>query len=93
MSRSLDLAALPEDIARRAQARIAAGHFANVEEVIRAGVDALDERDDDAREWLEYARLRFRQGLEAEARGEAFHLAPRDLMARIRERVEGALRA
>ena len=90
MPRHLDLAALPEDIARRAQAQVAAGRFANVEDVIRAGVDALDERDEGAQEWLEYARLRFRQGLEAEARGEVFHAAPGELMARIRERVDKA---
>jgi hypothetical protein len=37
---------------------------------------------------LDYARFRFQQGLEAEARGEAFRIAPRELMARICERVE-----
>jgi putative addiction module CopG family antidote len=33
---------LPEDLARFAEAEIAAGHFANIEEVLRAGKEALE---------------------------------------------------
>jgi putative addiction module CopG family antidote len=42
MARHIDAADLPEDIATIAQAHVAAGHYATVEEVIRAGVEAID---------------------------------------------------
>ena len=36
---------LPEDVARFAQAQVSAGRFASVEDVLRAGVEALEQRD------------------------------------------------
>jgi len=82
---------LPQELEDRAQAHVALGAYPNVVEVVRAALDALDERDEAAEEWLEHAGSRFRQGLEAEARDEAVEIAPRDLMARIRARVEKAV--
>jgi antitoxin ParD1/3/4 len=41
MSRHIESADLPEDIARLAEAQVAAGRFATVEDVVRAGVEAL----------------------------------------------------
>jgi Arc/MetJ-type ribon-helix-helix transcriptional regulator len=41
MARPFDVKDLPEDIARAAQAQVATGRFATVEEAIRAGLDAL----------------------------------------------------
>jgi antitoxin ParD1/3/4 len=41
MARHIDAADLPEDIARTAEAQVAAGRFANVEDVVRAGVEAI----------------------------------------------------
>ena len=88
MMKPLDPAVLPEPVARFAEAEVAAGHYPSIEDVLCASVEALQHRE---QEWLDYARFRFQQGLEAEARGEAFRVAPRELMARIRERVEKAL--
>lgn len=41
MARHIEAADLPEDIARLAEAQVAAGRFASVEEVVRAGVEAI----------------------------------------------------
>lgn len=42
MARSITSADLPPDLARFAEAEIAAGHFATVEDVLRAGKEALE---------------------------------------------------
>jgi len=36
---------LPDDLVRQAEAQVAAGKAASIEEVVRAGVDALELRD------------------------------------------------
>jgi len=41
MARHIEAADLPEDIARTAEAQVAAGRFASVEDVVRAGVEAI----------------------------------------------------
>lgn len=41
MARHIASADLPEDIARLAEAQVAAGRFASVEDVVRAGVEAI----------------------------------------------------
>ncbi len=53
--------------------------------------DALESSAEPPRDWDDYLRYRFERGMEAEARGEAFEVSPRDLMARIRARVEKAM--
>jgi antitoxin ParD1/3/4 len=42
MRRPLQAADLPNDIARIAEAQVASGHFATVEDVVRAGVEAVE---------------------------------------------------
>ncbi|MGA7119193.1 MAG: type II toxin-antitoxin system ParD family antitoxin [Polyangiaceae bacterium] len=42
MSKHLTSADLPEDLARFAEAQVAAGRFASVEDVLRAGKEALE---------------------------------------------------
>jgi len=42
MSKHLTPAHLPEDVARFAEAQVAAGRFASVEDVLRAGKEALE---------------------------------------------------
>lgn len=42
MARPLTASDLPPDLARFAEAEIAAGHFASVEDVLRAGKEALE---------------------------------------------------
>lgn len=44
MPKPITAADLPEDLARFAEAQVAAGHFATVEDVLRAGKDALEAR-------------------------------------------------
>jgi putative addiction module CopG family antidote len=44
MSKHVTAADLPEDLARFAEAQVAAGHFASVEDVLRAGKEALEAR-------------------------------------------------
>ena len=42
MPRHIEVTDLPEDIARIAQAQVAAGRYASVEDVVRAGVEAIE---------------------------------------------------
>jgi Arc/MetJ-type ribon-helix-helix transcriptional regulator len=88
MSRHLDLADLPESVARFAQAEVAAGHYANVEEVLAAGVEALRERADAEQEWLDYARDLWKERVAAADRGEVSDGTAAEMMARVRARVE-----
>jgi putative addiction module CopG family antidote len=44
MARSITLHRLPEDLARFAEAQVAAGHFASVEDVLEAGLADLKKR-------------------------------------------------
>jgi putative addiction module CopG family antidote len=44
MPKHISAADLPEDLARFAEAQVAAGHFATVEDVLRAGKEALEAR-------------------------------------------------
>ena len=46
MARPLSLADLPDDVARFAEAQLASGRFSTIEEVIRAGAEALRQRED-----------------------------------------------
>ncbi|MGC4089451.1 MAG: hypothetical protein QM756_16490 [Polyangiaceae bacterium] len=63
---------------------------------VREGIAQLDRSESvphaqvmgELREILDQSlRYRFERGMEAEARGEAFEISPRELMARIRARV------
>lgn len=83
---------LPADLEERARARVDAGEYASLDDVVRAGLEALDLLDDedtpDPDEWLALARRRWADGDEAVARGDYFEGSPAELMARIRARVE-----
>ena len=83
---------LPADVEERARARVDAGEYPSMDEVVRAGLEALDLLDDEDAlapdEWLTVARQRWAEGDAAVARGEYFEGSPRELMARIRARVE-----
>jgi Arc/MetJ-type ribon-helix-helix transcriptional regulator len=88
MSRRLGPADLPEHVVRFAAAEVAAGHYASIEEVLTAGVDALRERAEADDEWLEYARDLWKERIGAAARGEFSEGSPTEMMARIRTRIE-----
>jgi len=76
-------AALPADVAQYAEAEVAAGRYASVEDVVRAGVRALRERAEAEREWLDYAREQAANGFAELDRGEGVAGTPDELMARI----------
>lgn len=88
MPKPLDPASLPDDIAQAAQAQVAAGRFASIEDVIRAGVSALADVADAHAEWLTHARALWRAGVAASTRGEAIEATPAEHMQRIRARIE-----
>lgn len=88
MSRHLNLTDLPESVARFAQAEVAAGHYASIEEVLAAGVEALRERADAEQEWLDYARDLWKERVAAADRGEFSDGTAAEMMARVRARVE-----
>jgi Arc/MetJ-type ribon-helix-helix transcriptional regulator len=83
---------LPADVEERARARVDAGEYASLDQVVRAGLEALELLEDEDAvapgDWLAHAQQRWAQGDEAVARGEYVEGSPAELMARIRERVE-----
>jgi Arc/MetJ-type ribon-helix-helix transcriptional regulator len=88
MPRHLDPADLPEPVARFAQAEVAAGHYPSVEDVLAAGVEALQLQAEAEQEWLDYARDLWQDRVAAADRGEFSKRTPAEMMARIRARVE-----
>jgi Arc/MetJ-type ribon-helix-helix transcriptional regulator len=88
MSRHLALSDLPDSVARFAQAAVAVGHYASIEEVLTAGVEALRERAEAEQEWLDYARDLWKERSAAADRGEFAEGTAAEMMARIRVRVE-----
>jgi Arc/MetJ-type ribon-helix-helix transcriptional regulator len=67
----LDHVTLPDEAARFASAQVEAGRFRSIDDVLAAGVEALQER---------YARQRFAEGRAAFARGDVVHVTPDELM-------------
>lgn len=53
MSRTIDPSEIPEEVARFAEAEVAAGRFANIGAVLLAGKEALEQREE-----LDAARAR-----------------------------------
>jgi putative addiction module CopG family antidote len=76
VAKPLDLNDLPADLARFAEAQMSAGRFASVEEVLRAGKDALErqQHDDEKMSTLRAAI----------AEGDASPDAPPGVFARVR---------
>jgi Arc/MetJ-type ribon-helix-helix transcriptional regulator len=68
MAKPLTLNDLPEDLAHFAKAEMAAGHFPSIEDVLRAGVDAIRERAKG--EWLASLRRDAAEGFASFDRGE-----------------------
>lgn len=80
----LDPAMLPDDVARAAAARVAAGRYPDVEAVLRAGVEALADREQAEAEWLEYAREAVREADEDIAAGRTVDMNPAEFSAWLR---------
>jgi Arc/MetJ-type ribon-helix-helix transcriptional regulator len=83
MARHLDPDDLPESVVLYAQAQVAAGRFASIEDVLSAGVEALQERDQADQEWLAYARKEAEDGFAELDRGEGIAGTTAEHMARI----------
>ncbi len=71
---------LPDEAARFAAAQVEAGRFRSIDDVVAAGIEALQERDEFQDDWLGYARQRFAEGRAAFARGDVVHVTPDELM-------------
>ena len=87
MARHLDPADLPEAVAAYAQAQVAAGRFTSIEDVLSAGVEALQERDRADQEWLRHARQEAEDGFTALDRGEGVRGTAAEHLARIDDAV------
>lgn len=85
MPRHIDSADLPESVARYAEAQVTAGNYASIEDVLSAGVEVLQQREQD---WQDYARDLWRDRAAVADRGEFAEGTPSEVMARIRARVE-----
>jgi Arc/MetJ-type ribon-helix-helix transcriptional regulator len=90
MPRHLDPNDLPEKVARYAQAQVAAGRFASIEDVLSASVEVMQECDEADEEWLALARKEAEDGFAELDRGEgisattAEHLSGIDAAVRAR---------
>lgn len=78
MARPITSADLPEDLARFAEAQVAAGRFASIDDVVRAGVDALRERTENER--LKGLQRDAAEAFAAFDRGEGFEATAEELM-------------
>ena len=83
MARHLDTSNLPENVVRYAQDQVDAGRFATIEDVLSAGIEALQERDQADQEWLAHARKEAEVGFAALDRGEGIRGTVDEHMARI----------
>lgn len=83
MARYLDLASLPDNVTRYAQGQVDAGRFASIEEVLSAGVEALQARDEADQEWLVLARREAESGFAELDRGEGVRGTADEHMVRI----------
>jgi Arc/MetJ-type ribon-helix-helix transcriptional regulator len=83
MARYLDLTSLPDNVTRYAQGQVDAGRFASIEEVLSAGVEALQARDEADQEWLAHARSEAESGFAELDRGEGIRGTADEHMARI----------
>ena len=72
--KKLDHVTLTDEAARFAAAQVAAGRFRSIDDVLAAGVEALQQRDEAAGEWLGYAREKWRAGQESSAGGKAVEM-------------------
>jgi Arc/MetJ-type ribon-helix-helix transcriptional regulator len=86
---------LPRDVEERARARVEAGDFDDIADVVRAGLEALEllEGTDEPApgdEWIAHARQVFQEGRAALARGESFQGSPKEIIERARARVARA---
>ena len=62
---------IPEDVVRFAQSQVSAGRFASVDDVLRAGVEAIQQREEAAEDWLAYARDAWSRGVQSLDAGKA----------------------
>jgi Arc/MetJ-type ribon-helix-helix transcriptional regulator len=70
------------------QAEVAAGRFATVEDVLAAGVAALQEQAEAEQEWPDYVRDLWKERAAAADRGEFSDGTAAEMMARVGARVE-----
>jgi Arc/MetJ-type ribon-helix-helix transcriptional regulator len=76
----LDHVTLSDEAVHFAATLVAAGRFHSIDDVLAAGVEALQERDQLQDDWIVYARQRFEQGRSAVERGDALSTTPDELM-------------
>ena len=81
---------LPQELEERARSRVEAGEYSSVAQVVRAGLEALDalEADERAAALHDVAQHRWAEGDAAVARGDYFEGSPKEIMQRIRARVQ-----
>jgi Arc/MetJ-type ribon-helix-helix transcriptional regulator len=86
MPRHLDPTDLPDRVRLYAQAEVATGRYASVEDVLAAGIDALQElraRAEAEGDWLAYARRETADGFAELDRGEGIACTAGEHMVRI----------
>ena len=87
----LEHVTLSDETARFAAALVATGRFHSIDDVLAAGVEALQERDQLQDEWIAHTRQRFEQGRKAFERGEVVSTTPDELMDSIEKELACSL--
>jgi len=80
-------APIPEDVARFARAQVAAGRFATVDDVLRAGAEALRRREEAEEDSLARLRKEATDGFAELDRGEGIVGTPDEIMDDIEREV------
>jgi putative addiction module CopG family antidote len=83
---------LPEDVARFAEAKVSSGRFASVEDVLRAGVEALEAQEEREQDWLAYAREKWDEGIASSQRDGSIRMSAGEFSAFLDECVHDAER-
>lgn len=77
---------MPADVAELAEDLVRAGHFASVEDVLRAGVEAIAEPAPS--DWNDFLRYRFEAGRDAFVRGEVARTTPKEFVDDIKAELD-----
>ena len=83
---------LTDELDRFVAARVASGRYANASDVVRAGLRALEEREEARAAWLAYARKEATEAFAALDRGEGVPTTADELTARLDRKVRARTR-
>jgi Arc/MetJ-type ribon-helix-helix transcriptional regulator len=79
---------MPSDVVKLAEDLVRAGRFASVEDVLRAGVEAVAEPAVLPSDWDDFLRYRLEVGRAAHARGDVMRTTPKAFIDAIKAELD-----